>query len=71
MKDEPSKVELDMTKEEVEAILGAPDEIEEDKQSFAIVYHYEEYEPYRKREIRFVDGKVASVSVYGVDKVDT
>jgi len=62
MKDEPSKVELDMTPEEVKAILGEPDEIE--KGDWFIVFHYEEYEPYRKREIRFVDGKVVSVSVY-------
>ena len=65
---ESKEIKLDMTPEEVKAILGEPDKVEEE--GWYITFYYIQKEPYTKREIRFLDEAVISISTYGVTKID-
>jgi hypothetical protein len=51
MKYESKEIKLDMTPEEVKAILGEPEKVEED--SWYITFYYVQKEPYIRREIKF------------------
>jgi len=60
---EQKEVKLGMTTEEVKEILGEPNYVKKEGQS--TIFFYKTHKPYKERNIRFFNGVVVSIHIFG------